>query len=86
MSPDAKTEGGSTSSPPVNVKAETEQSGQSAASSPVRPPRKIAGSPKKDSAVVPDGFHHRESYCLFIWVQKDGDAILTKDHWIDPPA
>ena len=83
-SPDAKTEGGSASSMPVNMKAEGMDC--SGSSSLVAPPRRIARSPKKDSASVPDRFCRRESYCFFVQVQKDSDAILTKDQWIDPPA
>ena len=83
-SPDAKTEGSSASSPLVNVKAE--DSDHSRSSSPVVIPHKIVGSPKRDSVLVPDGIRQRESYCLFVRVQKDGDAIPTKDQWIDLPA
>ena len=61
-STDAKTEGGPTSSSPVNIKAENPPAAD--AKAPVAPPRKAAGSPKKDSVVVPEGIHRRESYCL----------------------
>ena len=67
-SPDAKTEAGSTSSKPVNVKAETPSTAEADAL--VALPRKGAGSPKKDSAIVPEGIRRRESYCLFVRVQK----------------
>ena len=83
-SPDAKTEGGLASSPPVNMKAEKPSTAE--AETPVAPPRKAAGSPKKDSAVVPEGIRRRESYCLFVRVQKDGDAIPKRDQRIDPEA
>ena len=52
-SPDAKTEAGSTPSKPVNVKAETPSTTE--ADAPVAPPCKGTGSPKKDSAVIPEG-------------------------------
>ena len=55
--------------------------GFSASDSLAVPPRKVAGSPKR--AVVPDRIHQRESYFLFVWVQKESDAIPTKDQWID---
>ena len=83
-SPDAKTEGVPASSPPANVK--TERPSAAEAEPPVAPPRKAAGSPKKDSAVVPEGIRRRESYCLFIRVQKDGDAIPKREQRIDPEA
>ena len=83
-SPDAKAEGGPASSPPANVKTEKPSSAE--AEPPVAPPHKAAGSPKKDSAVVPEGIRRRESYCLFVRVQKDGDAIPKRDQRIDPEA
>ena len=83
-SPDAKTEGGLASSPPANIKAENPSAAD--AEAPVAPPRKAAGSPKKDSAVVPEGIRRRESYCLFIRVQKDVDAVSKRDQRIDPEA
>ena len=83
-SPDAKTEGGLVSSPPVNVKAEKPSTAE--AETLVAPPRKAAGSPKKDSAIVPEGIRQRESYCLFVRVQKDGDAIPKREQRIDPEA
>ena len=52
-STDAKTEGGPASSPPANIKAENPSAAD--AEIPVAPPRKAAGSPKKDSVVVPEG-------------------------------
>ena len=52
-SPDAKTEAGLASSKPVNVKAETPSTTE--ADAPVAPPRKGAGSPKKDSTIIPEG-------------------------------
>ena len=76
-SPDAKTGDGPASSPPVNVKAENPSTAEAEVL--VAPPRKAAGSPKKDSPVVPEGIRRRESYCLFIWVQKDGDAVPKRD-------
>ena len=83
-SPDAKTEAGSTPSKPVNVKAETPSTTEADAL--VAPPRKGAGSLKKDSTIIPKGIRQRESYCLFIWVQKEGDAIPKRDQRIDPLA
>ena len=83
-SPDAKMEAGSASSKLVNMKAETPSTTE--ADAPVAPPRKGAGSLKKDSAVVSEGICRRESYCLFIQVQKEGDAIPKRDQWIDPLA
>ena len=83
-SPDAKTEGGLASSPPANIKAENPPTAD--ADVPVAPPRKAAGSPKKDSAVVPEGIRRWESYCLFIRVQKDVDAVSKRDQRIDPEA
>ena len=83
-SPDAKAEGGPASSKPVNVKAETPST--TAADALVALPRKGAGSPKKDSAIIPEGIHRRESYCLFVRVQMEGDAIPKRDQWIDPLA
>ena len=83
-SPDAKTEGGPASSPPVNVKAENPSTAE--AEVPVAPPCRAAWSPKKDSAVVPEGIRRRESYCLFVQVQKDGDAVPKRDQQIDPEA
>ena len=83
-SPDAKTEDGSASSKPVNVNAETPSTTE--ADAPVAPPRKGVGSPKKDSAIIPEGIHRRESYCLFVRVQKEGDAIPKRDQQIDPLA
>ena len=83
-SPDAKMEAGSTSSRLVNVKAETPSITE--ADAPVAPPRRGAGSPKKDSAIVPEGIRWRESYCLFVRVQRDGDAIPKRDQRIDPLA
>ena len=82
-SPDAKTEAGLTPSKPVNVKAETPSTTE--ADAPVAPPCKGAGSPKKDSAVVPEGIRRRGFYCLFIRVQ-EGDAIPKRDQRIDPLA
>ena len=83
-SPDAKTEGGLASSLPANIKAENPSAAD--AEAPVAPPRKATGSPKKDSAVVPEGIRRRESYCLFIRVQKDVDAVSKRDQRIDPEA
>ena len=83
-SPDAKMEGGPTSSPPVNVKAENPSTAE--AEAPVAPPRKAAGSPKKDSPVVPEGIRRWESYCLFIRVQKDSDTVPKRDQRIDLEA
>ena len=83
-SPDAKTEDGLTSSKPVNMKAETPSTTE--ADAPVAPPHKGAGSLKKDSAVIPEGIRRRESYCLFVRVQKEGDAIPKRDQRIDPLA
>ena len=83
-SPDAKTEGGLASSPPANIKAENPSAAD--AKAPVAPPRKATGSSKKDSAVVPEGIRRRESYCLFIRVQKDVDTVSKRDQRIDPEA
>ena len=80
-SPDAKTQGELASSSPANIKAENPHAAD--AEAPVAPPRKAAGSPKKDSAVVPEGIRRRESYCLFIRVQKDVDAVSKRDQRIE---
>ena len=76
-STDAKTEGGPTSSPPANIKAEN--SPVADAEAPVALPRKAAGSPKKDSAVVPEGIRRRESYCLFVRVQKRMSMLSQRE-------
>ena len=84
QSTDAKTEGGPASSPPANIK--TENPSAADAEAPVAPPRKAAGSPKKDSVVIPEGIRRRESYCLFIRVQKDVDGVSKREQRIDPEA
>ena len=83
-SPDAKMEAGSTSFKLVNIKAETPLIAKADAL--VALPRKGAGSPKKDSTIVPEGIRRRESYCLSVRVQRDGDAIPKRDQRIDPLA
>ena len=70
--------------PPANIKAENPPAADAEAL--VTPPRKAAGSPKKDSAVVPEGIRWRESYCLFIRVQKDVEGVSKREQRIDPEA